>query len=499
MKARNKITCTTIWMASIVGLAVAGMPASAHESALLEADRELVVGENEILIRSLCETRFHKATEQSTESSLIPEESGSVLDRCSRLFPELVQELLAERSQSSAGARSGDDPIPDDQLVFHEAFEGQFPGATWRSWDEDMNILFGLYSWDDEGCRPHYGNDSAWCAGTGGPAGCGRFEQDMAAYLELAAPVDLSNHTDVKITYWVWHDLSEGFGASALLTLGLRGSDAGPYWVGDIHGAPNAADTPGVWHKRVVAVPELWNALQLNFLFDSGMSFIRGEGAYVDDVTVSGCRILGQTATASPEPGAVLCSSDGRWFCWNEVPGASSYRVQWAPSPSFGTGVEEVSAMGTCYHRSLVGSGPRWWRVSAQTSCSAGQWSVPSLAMVVETPDETAPVAPVSGATLCSGNRETYKWTGVGAAEYEIQWDDTTSFSSPIAFQVVNLPSAGQTLTGNGVRYWRVRARNGSCESDWTAARSVSLVDCSQIFSDGFEGGSVVRWSDSAP
>ena len=58
---------------------------------------------------------------------------------------------------------------------------------------------------------------------------------------------------------------------------------------------------------------------------------------------------------------------------------------------------------------------------------------------------------------------------------------------------------ADQALAGTGIRYWRVRARNGSCESGWSSARALTLADCSLVFVDGFEAGNALRWSSWTP
>jgi hypothetical protein len=107
---------------------------------------------------------------------------------------------------------------------------------------------------------------------------------------------------------------------------------------------------------------------------------------------------------------------------------------------------------------------------------STGGGSVP--------PTPAPPAAPVllspaNGARLPINQPIPFSWSAVsGAATYEVQFDDSSSFSNPLIAAQTGLTGTQTTQTFTSERrfWWRVRARTaGGVNSAWSSARSFEI------------------------
>ncbi len=99
-------------------------------------------------------------------------------------------------------------------------------------------------------------------------------------------------------------------------------------------------------------------------------------------------------------------------------------------------------------------------------------------------PTQTPPAAPTllspaNGAQLPRNQSIPFSWNAVaGAATYEIQFDDSSSFTNPLVAAQTGLTQTQSTQTFTSERrfWWRVRARTaGGINSAWSSVRSFDI------------------------
>jgi hypothetical protein len=88
-------------------------------------------------------------------------------------------------------------------------------------------------------------------------------------------------------------------------------------------------------------------------------------------------------------------------------------------------------------------------------------------------------LSPANGARLPINQSIPFSWSAVpGAATYEVQFDDSSSFSNPLIAAQTGLTQTQTTQTFASERrfWWRVRARSaGGINSAWSSARSFEI------------------------
>ncbi len=210
---------------------------------------------------------------------------------------------------------------------------------------------------------------------------------------------------------------------------------------------------------------------------------VRAENA-CGPVNYSASRTIALTAVpsplslSSPSDGAVVCSDSSQTYSWTNVSGAATYRIQWANNPSFSSPITDSTA-NTSISRSLTGSGIWYWRVRAENICGQSSYSPYRTVSLTQPPGAETLLSPSSGTTVCSGASQAYCWNSVaGATSYHIQWADTSNFSSVLTEQDVPVGQncISEPLTGTGIVYWRVEARNNSCGGGYSTAWTISLA-----------------------
>jgi len=197
----------------------------------------------------------------------------------------------------------------------------------------------------------------------------------------------------------------------------------------------------------------------------------------------------GQVSLSSPADSAMVCSGVAQQYCWGAVSWATTYRVQWDDNTGFGS-PEEVTTSGTCWETTLTGSGTWYWRVRGENSCGNGAWSVARTVVLLTVPAQASLLSPPDGAGLMSEELQEFCWNPVGGATaYAIQWDDNSSFSTPLE-DFTAATCITQTLTGEGTWYWRVYAANSCGNGPWSLVWSFELLTV--------EPPVIVIWMDGA-
>ncbi|HYP26782.1 MAG TPA: hypothetical protein VE262_08695 [Blastocatellia bacterium] len=106
-----------------------------------------------------------------------------------------------------------------------------------------------------------------------------------------------------------------------------------------------------------------------------------------------------------------------------------------------------------------------------------------TLTVMPATPAPGAPALlnPASGAQLPLNQSVTFSWSPVsGATTYEIQIDDSSTFSAPLVASQAGLAQTQFTRTFTSARryWWRVRGRNaGGTNGAWSSARAFDIVN----------------------
>lgn len=159
---------------------------------------------------------------------------------------------------------------------------------------------------------------------------------------------------------------------------------------------------------------------------------------------------------------------------WTAVADASSYTVQCASDAGFISNPQQAtrgSGVGTINQTvtGLTPGEPAYCRVKAANNSGSGGWSAASYATL-------GPGTPVN--LLASKNSQylgiMLTWDSVqGATGYTYQYSTASNFTSPgsgtttVNYANIELP------TGNTLYYLRVKATNGSGDSEWSASTSI--------------------------
>ncbi len=156
-------------------------------------------------------------------------------------------------------------------------------------------------------------------------------------------------------------------------------------------------------------------------------------------------------------------------FRWDDVEGASAYRLQWSPNPDFAVSVFEryTNHNGYTPDNPLV-PGKYYWRVRYENNY-ASDWSI-SRTLVITLPQATV-TQPTPGAIVSSP--PTFKWDAVqlpanqpiwGAPYYHLQIATSpTGFGSPL--EDVELDTVNWTTNRtypDGTYYWRLAVRDAN-------------------------------------
>lgn len=186
---------------------------------------------------------------------------------------------------------------------------------------------------------------------------------------------------------------------------------------------------------------------------------------------------------------------------WNDVPGASTYRVQVATDAGFGNLVlNQVQTISQYQITTAILQSNTWyyWRVNATNAGGTGLWSTTwHFKTLPQAPPVPTLVSPANGVTGISLT-PTLVWnSSPGADNYTVQVATNTSFNSPVVNTTTSntqytVPSG--RLQGGTLYYWRVNASNSGGTSNWSSVwnfRTMSTLTSNlKIFLEGFYNGS---------
>ncbi len=181
-------------------------------------------------------------------------------------------------------------------------------------------------------------------------------------------------------------------------------------------------------------------------------------------------------ALLSPADGAAT-NDNTPTFTWEAVPGLTSYRIQVSKKADFSSTVVNSTKSSTTHTPgTALLDGLYYWRVQAKGSDGIwGLWStVWTVTIDTVKPPKATLLSPVKD-DLLTTSLPSFDWSDVtGAAYYELQVDNSSTFGSPeVAAAPAGSAYAVTTPLADGRYYWRVRAvdlagNKGSWTSAWT-------------------------------
>jgi len=168
---------------------------------------------------------------------------------------------------------------------------------------------------------------------------------------------------------------------------------------------------------------------------------------------------------------------------WSLVPEATTYEVEEDDDPSFAS--PEIIFQGPPFvnWRAYVrgrSPGVYYYRARAANERCHSAWSSAESMKVWRIPD--APILdPIDPNDALDGSF-TVSWSSVtDGAQYELQEDDNSSFSSPTSVYTGTSTSTILSCHAGGTWYFRVRASNCRGEGGWSSSRSVTLPQTPEI------------------
>jgi hypothetical protein len=203
----------------------------------------------------------------------------------------------------------------------------------------------------------------------------------------------------------------------------------------------------------------------------------------------------GAPTLLAPAGGASFAPGSAVRFDWtDELP---SDEIQVSTSPSFAAPLvlDQTMFMTSEYTTTTLPSGTLYWRARAyDTEFVAGPWSPTSTITITGTPPTPPPpptptppttlaapalASPSSGGRVNFGQPVTFSWGAVaGAASYQLQVDNSSSFTVPLTVSQTVVGATQYTVTGlaRAKLSWRVRAVDSAgTPGAWSSTRSLEI------------------------
>lgn len=224
-------------------------------------------------------------------------------------------------------------------------------------------------------------------------------------------------------------------------------------------------------------------------LFLLAVSLLAGCGAEGDGILDQKAETEGITVPVliSPADGSSFMDTTPD-FDWNDVSGATGYRVQISTVNDFSATVTDQQTPSSSFSFSgrALSPGNYYWRVMAHNGASgASEWSDAFTFSVARS--GTAIIPPVLQSPANGGITEDttpdFEWEdAAGATGYQLQAAGSPEFISPSVDVMMSASNYAFSATplGLGTYYWRVRAQSGPEKwSEWSSPFSFTIVSTS--------------------
>ena len=186
----------------------------------------------------------------------------------------------------------------------------------------------------------------------------------------------------------------------------------------------------------------------------------------------------------TPADKATVTAGSAVTFDWTDE--LTGDEVQISTTPTFATALVDQFQYGVSqYTTNSLPTGTLYWRARGyDDSFQPGTWSNTNTLTVSSPVVPPGPLAaptllsPANGSRVTLGTLATFTWTAVtGAASYQIQIDDSSSFTLPLtASATVTGTSFGTSTLPRLLLSWRVRAVDGSGNPGaWSSVRTVEI------------------------
>jgi chitinase len=159
---------------------------------------------------------------------------------------------------------------------------------------------------------------------------------------------------------------------------------------------------------------------------------------------------------------------------WSSVSGANAYDLQVAYNSGFSSLIHsENNISGTSYTISGLGADTvYYWRVRAKNSTQTSNWS---SVFNFKTRIDSPPLFLPADGEQCTDVNMQFKWNAVGGADSYyllIAGDDAFTEIVEDVSGITDTLAEVSDLENGKLFYWKVRANDGSCYSDWSDVRS---------------------------
>ncbi len=333
--------------------------------------------------------------------------------------------LIAVSPRASAGTA----------IVFSEDFES---GQISPSWEvRDTNPLAGIDTWGISGYRVHGGNFSAWCAEVGTQSIGGQNNSAVRLYddeMQADLVVNLSANGFVSLTLsFYYYSHTESGGGDWIQAWYEAGGTQFPIF-------NNTGGTGNKFDLASVAVPSDVERLIIRFHSDSANHGF--EGAYVDDVVLTGSESTPPTSSVSSLPALT-----------NALPAPIAYSAQ-----------DNANASGVAYAELWYrpGTSGAFVLYTTPPSNPNGQWIARSIPFDVTLAAGDGYYEFYTIAVDRAGNAEAPPATA----------DASMTIDTTAPTLTVTSPSSGATL-------------EGSATVTWNASDSLSGIDHYEVSVDG--------------
>jgi len=221
---------------------------------------------------------------------------------------KLIESGVIVEMMKNYGKKTGN-IIPDNrnrEIIWDEGWEGSLNPYSFG----DDNANNGYDYWGDVMCESHSGYWSLWCADEGDQPDCTNYDDNMDAYVEKNTNIIVQDYDDVQFKFWYKNDSESDYDWMQLYYYENGWNIIGPQYTG----------SSGGWQQVVHNLPG-WSYFRWKFVFHSDSSVHNYEGAYLDDLEMTGDPQQTGTITVTM-PNAVGL----RWA------GNLTYVIQWTSS-----------------------------------------------------------------------------------------------------------------------------------------------------------------------